>query len=77
MVLSYLLNLLLIFIQPRNESKCDHCVDCRVSTMDCNVNCSRCGGEAGGSGSSTAHTTATDLTNPEGLEECYEKVYFF
>ena len=45
--------------------------------MDCNVNCSRCGGEAGGSGSSTAHTTATDLTNPEGLEECYEKVNCF
>ena len=58
----------------RNESKCDHCADYRVSSIDCTTNCSRCGGETGGSGSSTAHTTATDLTNPEGLEECYEKV---
>ena len=62
-------------ILRRNESKCEHCTDCRVSSIDCAINCSRCGGETGGSTSSTAHTTATDLTNPDGLEECYEKVY--
>ena len=61
-------------ISCRSELKCDHCADYRVSSIDCTTNCSRCGGETGGSGSSTAHTTATDLTNPEGLEECYEKV---
>ena len=46
-----------------------------MSSMDCSVNCTRCGGESHGSGSSTAQTTTTDLTNPEVLlEECYEKV---
>ena len=53
---------------------CDHCIECRVSSMDGNVNCVRCEGEGVGSGSSTAHTTTTDLTNADGLEDCYEKV---
>ena len=61
----------------RNDTKCEHCVECRVPSMDCSMSCDRCGGDGGGSGSSTAHTTTTDLTHPEGLEECYEKVHLW
>ena len=63
-----------MFSNHLRDTMCDHCIECRVSSMDGNVNCVRCEGEGVGSGSSTAHTTTTDLTNADGLEDCYEKV---
>ena len=64
-----------MFSNHLRDTMCDHCIECRVSSMDGNVNCVRCEGEGVGSGSSTAHTTTTDLTNADGLEDCYEKVH--
>ena len=70
------ITLLLIIRLHTPIPKCDCCGKCSITAMDCNVNCVNVVEENVGSGSSTSHTTATDLTNPEVLEDCYDKVIF-